>query len=293
MKVIDPLRGDELLTFTLSDDLATHLAWSPDGLRLAAATQNGQIHVWDASQGSEFSWHGSRQAELAQAYFRRGDPSARQEFLKVAPDTLEFWYTRGIAHAQLGQFDQAEEEFGKALLPRRLHLDFAWSHAWSLLGAERLEAYRDACQLMAREYDDGKPNPNELYIAWLCSLVPSLEFHSELALRLVTQDIRQTFQEFDNYQLLFAAARLYRDGYLETAISRTDRAVQPTGAVVHVGGLAPSRRCAILSGHGPSATRADIPGGRGSRRGASLRGTALRAGVNSGPLAIRDRVQDA
>ncbi len=219
VKVIDPMRGDELLTFTLSDDMATHLAWSPDGRRLSAATQNGQIRVWDASQGSEFSLHGSRQAELAQAYFRRGDSAARQEFLKVAPDNLGFWYTRGIAHAQLGQFDQAEEEFSKALLPRRLHIDFAWSHAWALLGAERLEAYRDACQLMAREYDRGKPNPNELHLAWLSSLVPNLEFHSELALRLVTQDFQQSLQEFDNSQLLSAAARLYRDGHLETAIS--------------------------------------------------------------------------
>ena len=146
---------------------------------------------------------------------------------------------------------------------------------------------------MAREYDDGKPNPNELHLAWLCSLVPSLEFHSELSLPLVTQNIRQTFQEFDNSQLLFTAARLYRDEHLETAISvltQLSNRLERSSTLADLRLLACARYFLAMAHHQhgqASQAAADLAAARRYAAG------HLEAERTSGRLAIRDRVQDA
>jgi serine/threonine protein kinase len=47
-----PPVGTTVLTFTGHSDRVTALAWSPDGARIASASNDQTIQVWDAGRGS-------------------------------------------------------------------------------------------------------------------------------------------------------------------------------------------------------------------------------------------------
>jgi WD40 repeat protein len=52
--------GEELLTLRSGGGLATCVAWSADGRRLAADNSDGTIHLWDATPGYEAGAHDDR-----------------------------------------------------------------------------------------------------------------------------------------------------------------------------------------------------------------------------------------
>ena len=145
MKIIERHSGGELLSLRMPQSDAALLAWSQDGRRLAAADGNGTIHIWDASRGYEFAAGGSRQGDLAWAYYQRADEamgeerdSALRKAIELAPRTLDFRLLRGPACARLGQYDDAAKEFGAAVPNRpELGLRIALGEAYALLGARR------------------------------------------------------------------------------------------------------------------------------------------------------------
>ena len=53
MKVWDAATGQETLTLKGHTDAVTSVAFSPDGKRLASASDDGTVKVWDAATGQE------------------------------------------------------------------------------------------------------------------------------------------------------------------------------------------------------------------------------------------------
>ena len=49
----DAASGQELLTLKGHAELVYSVAWSPDGKRLATASDDGTSKVWDAASGQE------------------------------------------------------------------------------------------------------------------------------------------------------------------------------------------------------------------------------------------------
>ena len=82
-----------MLEFSPFDAKVVSLAWSKDGQRLAAATSEGEVHLWDASPAFEFTSGNTRRGELAWAYHDR----SRRTSDEIHADCLEeFLEIRGF-----------------------------------------------------------------------------------------------------------------------------------------------------------------------------------------------------
>ncbi|MEJ7591184.1 MAG: hypothetical protein WKF77_06515 [Planctomycetaceae bacterium] len=243
--------GGDLLTFSL-DDKAVHVAWSPEGNRLAAATGGGQVHVWDAARADALSEQGDRRGELAMAYYRRRPHESRaergarlQKMLRLAPDTLEFWKTRGEVRAALGDFQGANEEFAKAMSPgMRRSVDAAYAYSLSLLATGRMDAYREHCVSMLNEFADTQVPSNGGSIAWLCALAPNPNLDTETLVRLARANLDRNANDGLDLAMLQLGAALYRHGrYQEAAdlltqiVERVERASDPTQRSVQADAL--------------------------------------------------------
>lgn len=220
VKVLTATGGDDLLTFTL-EEAAQHVAWSRDGKRLAAVA-GGKLQVWDASRGYEFAERGDRQGELARVHYRNSSESDREtgqlqlrEVLKLAPDTLDYWVLRGHARAKLGEFDQAVEEFGKAIQPGlRRSFDAARYYGDAILAAGNYEAYGRHCVALLNAFVDTRVPSSAGQVAWACALVEDERIDSEIVLRLARANT-----DYDDRSKLFLGAAQYRSGRYEDAAS--------------------------------------------------------------------------
>jgi WD40 repeat protein/serine/threonine protein kinase len=204
--------GEDVLTFRL-DAAATHVAWSPVGNRLAVATADGKVRAWDASRADDYSERGSRRGELARAYYKsRANESSVEkqarlrEFLRLAPDSLDFWTLRGNVRAQLGEFDRATEEYAKAIAPG-LHRSFhaTLQYGYALLGAGKTDAYRSHCKNLLDTFAETPVAPIGHFVAWHCSLTPNHDLKPETLLALAPR------RGVDR-QLLILGAAQYRCG---------------------------------------------------------------------------------
>ncbi len=224
VKILSAAAGEDLLTFTL-DAGAKHVAWSPAGNRLAAATVGGKVHVWDTSLADELSEHGTRRGELAMAYYRSRakesseDEQARlREFLRLAPDSLDFWQLRGHVRARLGEFDRAAEEYAKAITPG-LNSSFsaALHYGYALLGANKTDAYRRHCRTLLDTFAEIKVASSGGHVAWLCTLLPNDDLEMETILRLAQNDTWVNADDGRDRALLNLGAAQYRSRRYEEA----------------------------------------------------------------------------
>ena len=223
VKVYGGIAGEDLLQFQL-DGEAHHASWSPNGKRLAAATGEGAIHVWDAARAFEFSAGGSRRGELALAYAhslqRLGPLEKRaclQEVLRLAPDTLGYWEIRGNAQAELGDFEKASYEFSKAIEPgldrsNRAAMDLGYA----LLGAEKTKAFREYCKSLLSEIADVESPATGGQLAWMCALEENDLLDTRTIVRLGRADAIQNDKQ-DEAKCALGAA-LYRDQQYEQAV---------------------------------------------------------------------------
>jgi WD40 repeat protein len=176
VKLWDVRTGHQALTLRADPDLATAVAFSPDGRFLATA--GGWIKVWDAGaprpeQRAEAArrrapaWH-RQQAEFSQrqrawwaAVFHLDRVIAQE------PDGVRWRAERGDAHAELGQWERALADFAAAVAKQPDHVENWYRQALAQLAAGRPAAYRATCTAMLQRFREG---PNVVWI--LYAIVP-------------------------------------------------------------------------------------------------------------------------
>ncbi|WP_197530483.1 serine/threonine-protein kinase [Bythopirellula polymerisocia] len=225
VKICSAVDGKDVLTLDIPDDYATHLAWSPDGKRLAGATQKGDIHIWDAAQGYDYSSGGKRSNDLAIDYYQLSksqfgpyNQTALRRFLDLAPDELGFWRFRGDAFGGLGQFDRAAEEYAKAIGADLKYAIFAGiRRAYALLGAGEMEAFREQCSSMTKEFGTSEVPSNQNSAAWLCALSDNPPIAPPEIVRMAKKRESGPEEEIADDFTLTLAASLYRDRLFDEA----------------------------------------------------------------------------
>jgi WD40 repeat protein len=226
VKLVTSSNGKVLLRLSLPAGRATELAWSRDGQRLAAATSGGQIHLWDSGRAHEISPDGPRRGELARAYLDRARRSsgaaaegAYREFLRNAPDNLDFWEARGSAYAILGDFERAAEEFSKGVEPDiQYAFESARWRAYALLGAGKVERYREACARLVDAFRDNPVPSNGGSVAWLCSLTRNRNVDSQQVAKMSGFDYDDADDGGLDERTIRRGASLYRDGQFDEAV---------------------------------------------------------------------------
>jgi tetratricopeptide (TPR) repeat protein len=218
VKILETTGGSELLSLRTGEAGVCRLDWSPNGQRIAAASDQ-MIRIWDASRGFEFADNGARQSELAWIYSQQAvkDPSLRaqalERSLQAAPKRQEFRALRGRALAGLGRFDEAAREF-RAARPNKIEqgLFFADEQLYAYLGARDLDSYRGLLKefVPAMERTNIDYNREEAY--WLASLIPNsgidLTSYVEEQRKAIAADERS----LDDVGLVRWAAALARQG---------------------------------------------------------------------------------
>jgi WD40 repeat protein/serine/threonine protein kinase len=218
--------GYVLSTFSVLQEPVTQLTWSDNGQRLAGAARSGQIRVWDASRGYALAAvDGPRRGELAWAYYDRATRSsdkdfqaALRQFVSHAPDTLDFWEARGAALAQLGEFKQAFDEFSKGIEPDvQYAFEAARDRALTLLGAEEVDRYCEACAQLVEAFKNSPVPSNRGDVAWLCVLAPNRLVDSRQVFKMASFSHEDPDNEGVDQQVLTLGGALYRDGQFDEA----------------------------------------------------------------------------
>ena len=228
VKVATSDEGKVLLNFSSPQGHSVQqLVWSDDGQRLAAATSESRIHIWDAGRAYEIVADDSRRSELAWAYHDRAENTSDVEmrqgafrmFLARAPDTLGFWVFRGSAHARLGEFNKAFEEFSKCIKPDiQYAFGAAICRACALLGAGHLDQYREVCARLVDDFKDSSVPSNRGYVAWLCALAPNPHVDSGRVLDMSQSCLEPNMDDNIDLWRLTVGACLYRDGQYDEAV---------------------------------------------------------------------------
>jgi WD40 repeat protein/serine/threonine protein kinase len=215
--------GNLLLTFSAGSEEINKLSWSNNGQRLAAATNDGGIRIWNAGPAFEITADGPRRGELAWAYLDRAARSTAEtkraailEFLHLAPDTLGFWESRGTAYARLGEFDRAFDEFSKGVEPDLKHaFSASKTRPLCLLGAGRLERYREVCAQLVEVFRESPVPSNRGNIARVCALAPNHLIDAKLLVKMARFINNRNKKDMTN--VLTLGACLYRDGQIAEA----------------------------------------------------------------------------
>jgi WD40 repeat protein/Tfp pilus assembly protein PilF len=236
----DAATGHETFTLHGTRYSVSALAFSAGGSRLAAGGLDSVIRIWDAKPVTEADRAARRAALLAalpQWHLDTGEQAlaAGQRFaalfhlnraVQALPKHPQPLLARAGAHAEWGNWDEAERDFAQAL---RMGAPFSAWHQCALVRLKRqdTQGYRDLCtRLLARA--DRVTKPQDLNtIVWTCALGP--DGVAEPA-RLVELQEKITRAAPRNYALANTlGAALYRAGRLQEAVKQFEVAVRLHG----------------------------------------------------------------
>jgi tetratricopeptide (TPR) repeat protein len=178
---------------------------------------------------------------------------AYQEALRSQPDNAWLYATLGTTYGQLGQWDKAATQTGKAIALRP-RMDLWWQyHAAFLLRAGDTTGYRDACQRMLERFRETKAPWTAHRVALSCLLIPDAVGDQEALMALTKW--AESAAPPDQYNYWFAITlgmACYRAGQFEEAARHLRQALKtwpdnPYGSADAAEGGAPVMAWLILA----------------------------------------------
>jgi tetratricopeptide (TPR) repeat protein len=138
--------------------------------------------------------------------------------IELDPNFTEAWYSRGLAHGALGQFDKAAFDFAEAV-----ELGWNRAHNWyrkalAELGSGNVEKYRQSCATILERFGQTKEPYAAHWAAWTCVLAPNAVEDVGQAVKLAEQGAGRD-DKSDRYVSTLGAI-LYRAGRFEQAVEQ-------------------------------------------------------------------------
>jgi WD40 repeat protein len=233
--------------------------FSPDGRRIATASWDRTIKLWDTATGQDvFTLRGHTAGVVSLAFSPDGnriasggiDSTARvwdatplpaqvlrehesryQDKLTVLTRSKDVQddAQRAEALARNGQWGMAAATFGKAAEREPDVVELRFHHHLSLLEAGDLGGYQRAASDMLSRL--GKTDsPDACYVAWSCVLAPVAVADRDVPTRLAEVALARSTDTKKRFALTALGAALYRAGRYDEAIRRLMESVQDEGS---------------------------------------------------------------
>jgi tetratricopeptide (TPR) repeat protein len=250
------------------------MTFSPDGRRLATASYDKTIKLWDVFNGLDvFTLRGHTAGVISLAFSPDGhqlasgsmDFTARIWNATPLPlDTLrrhEAGYRRkqrrfaeerdpqdeiqrAEIHALEGRWRLASESFGRAVARQPADLQLRYHHVLSLLESCDLVGYRRACASMVTEFGDTLDPDLGHEVAWNCVLAADALVDHERPVRLARAALASFSGNMKYFALNTLGAALYRARDYEEAIVYLKESI-----AVHGGGGYPQDWAFLAMAH--------------------------------------------
>jgi WD40 repeat protein/tetratricopeptide (TPR) repeat protein len=167
-----------------------------------------------AGAAEALAWHRQAARDCAAAEEWPGAILHLDRLIDAAPASAKLHYDRGAAHAALGRWDRAADDFARAQDPHK--------QALTLLAAGRDGEYRRACAALLKNVGLTEHADLAQKAAWACALAADAGVGRDRVVTLAEVAVAKDEKSFPNVRALGAA--LYRAGRYEEAVTRLSEA---------------------------------------------------------------------
>jgi eukaryotic-like serine/threonine-protein kinase len=221
IKIWDATTGQEVLTLAGGEGGVVSVRFMPDGLQLISCDADGRMRLWNAGlMAADKPLSPTLLAERAvmSAGIDEWRDSLGDLNDAIAAGFNEGWAfeDRGIAHAVLGEYDQADKDINHAIDGGIDENAANYMSAILDLNANDMAGYRQRCATLLKENADDKTPEMQYHLAWICKLGPNAVDDLSVPLQFA-QSVAATrpgdYNAASNY-----ASLLYRQGKYQDSI---------------------------------------------------------------------------
>jgi WD40 repeat protein/tRNA A-37 threonylcarbamoyl transferase component Bud32 len=241
VRLFDVAAGQEMHTLPGFHFAVTALAFDKHGRRLAAGGLDPTVMVWDAASPTAEEQAVRRRAlerAVPALHAAEAETSLRvgQRFatlfhfnraVAALPENVLLRTRRGYAHAQFGDWEQADEDYARAAARGRLPLEVWFEYALILLKRGDNDGYRRLCaRLLQKAHRITAPDTINS-VVWIGVIGPDATSDPAKLVALQQRVVKSAPKNYQYANTLGAA--LYRAGRHEAAVKQLEEAMRLHG----------------------------------------------------------------